>query len=229
MSYNPVPVATVKGSQQAIGLSPNKSVTNVYNNVNTKGEGAYAEQTGKLQATDDNTLHKAAKSSQSVTDTAQRIIDLVDSGKVYTGAGADTRLLLGKWLGIEGKDSNEKVVNTELLISNLAKSTLAAVKDSGLGTGQGFTDKDLDFVKSASAGTIGNNSASIRRLAKISQKVAAAKATEWNDRLVELGPKRNVANLQPVQVPKYTLAPKGVNQDHWDAMSLAKKKKFYGE
>ncbi|NCX05665.1 MAG: hypothetical protein EBW68_07800, partial [Actinobacteria bacterium] len=108
-------------------------------------------------------------------------------------------------LNILGASNDEKIANTELLVSGLAKNTLGAVKSSGLGTGQGFTDKDLSFLQDAEGGRITLNAQTLERLARLSRKAAEGSAEAWNKRSKQI-PKTATEgtglSTEPINVPK---------------------------
>jgi hypothetical protein len=107
---------------------------------------------------------------------------LLQSGQVITGSAANIKLQMSKLLRLGGGSDSEAITNTEVLLSSLADSTLGAIKSSGLGSGQGFTDKDREFLERAKAGQITYEAASLKRLAELAHKASAATAGKWNKR-----------------------------------------------
>lgn len=108
----------------------------------------------------------------------------------YTGAGADWKLKAGKVARVFGWDyAKDDVKNTELLVTKVGQDTLDAIHGSGLGTGQGFTDKDLLFLKGVTGGDIALDGDTLRELARIHRNVARASADRWNHQydLIEKG------------------------------------------
>jgi hypothetical protein len=61
---------------------------------------------------------------------------------------------------------------------------LSAIKNSGLGSGQGFTDKDLKFLQGAKSGNIELTPENLRYLADLNERVAR-KAIEKANRVAE--------------------------------------------
>ena len=83
-------------------------------------------------------------------------------------------MALQKALETIGMVGEGKAADTQTLISGLSKLTLAGVKTSGLGAGNGFTDKDREFLSSAISGTIDSTPSNLRRVADLSERIARA-------------------------------------------------------
>jgi hypothetical protein len=127
-------------------------------------------------------LLDAAERAPEAANTANRDLGLLSSGQVITGAGANIKLQLAKWLRVAGGNENETISNTEALLSSLADTTLGAIKSSGLGSGQGFTDKDREFLERAKAGQITYDARSLKDLAELAHRAAEATTNKWNKR-----------------------------------------------
>ena len=99
---------------------------------------------------------------------------------------------------------SEAIANTEVLISSLADTTLGAIRTSGLGSGQGFTNSDRDFLEKAKAGQITYDAVSLQRLAKIAHRAAEATAEKWNKRVKSI-PQSAIEgtgiSTEPITVP----------------------------
>jgi len=183
--------------------------------VNVSTEKKYSEQfAGKMADTDIGKMTAAEKAPELAAN-ANRVIDILGQGNVFTGPAADIKLNLARALNVGGANNDEAIANTELLISGLARNTLGAVKSSGLGSGQGFTDKDLKFLQDAEGGRITLNAATLQNLAELSHKAAEGSANSWNTRVKSL-PKSAVEgtglSIEPIQVPKRSsVKPVGAN------------------
>jgi hypothetical protein len=125
-------------------------------------------------------------------------------------------------------DNAEKISNTEKLIAATGQSTLDAIKGAGLGTGQGFTDKDLKFLQGVAGGTINLTPQTLTELASLQHRVATKAAETWNSRRKEI-PKDVVQgtglSMTPITVPPLmrksapdAARPKGVGAD-WTLMT----------
>lgn len=122
----------------------------------------------------------AQEAAKRIEQNAQ-ISDLLKRGNLYTGSGAEAKLAIGKALQSAGiKLDPDALRNTELLGSQLAQRTLNSIRASGLGAGQGFTDKDREFLASAVGGSIALEGASLRRLIELDNKAAQATIRKHN-------------------------------------------------
>jgi len=138
---------------------------------------------------------------------------ILNSGKFFSGPTANVQQELanyGNALGVSGKDAVEKAANTQSLISGAAGITLDSIKGSGLGAGQGFTDKDLQFLQDARSFKVVWNKESIERVLNLQEKAAKANIQKWNTRLDQI-PKSasQPLGLQPIQVPTFNNQPTG--------------------
>jgi hypothetical protein len=141
------------------------------------------DQAGKFSA-----LAEAAQAAPARIERADRVLALLQKTP-YTGAGAEYKLALGKASKAAGFDyGGDDIANTEALASELAGATLDAIKTSGLGSGQGFTDKDRQFLERASAGNITFDPGALRRLAILNKKAGVATITQYNERAKRLKP-----------------------------------------
>lgn len=154
--------------------------------VNVSTEKKYGERFGGLIADRDAGKLDAAEGAPRVIENADRITDILASGKVFTGTGANVRLQIAKALNLAGGTDTERIANTEVLISSLANSTLGAIKSSNLGAGQGFTNADRDFLEKAASGQITYDATSLRRLAELGRKVGVASIESWNSRVRQM-------------------------------------------
>jgi hypothetical protein len=97
-----------------------------------------------------------------------------------TGAGAQARVGLEKALTAAGFSKGDRLSVTENLSAVLAKTTLAAIPTSGLGSGAGFTGSDREFLEKAAAGQIEMTNANLQYLAELNEKVARANLARSN-------------------------------------------------
>lgn len=173
--------------------------------VNVGTEKKYGEQFAGEVAKGDVVLRAAAQEAPAAAENANRILQTLATGKSIVGVGADIKLSIAKLLNIAGADNAEIISNTEGMVTSMAQNTLNAIKTSGLGTGQGFTDKDLKFLEAAKSGNINFQPDTIRRLAELSHKAAEATADKWNSRAREI-PASAIqgtgVSLEPIRVPK---------------------------
>jgi len=201
-----------KGSfEQFKVLQAPKTTVNVPVNVST--ERKYSEQFANKMADTDIAKMTTAEKAPELAANADRVLDILKQGNVFTGSAADIKLNIARGLNVIGASNDEKIANTESLISGLAKNTLGAVKSSGLGSGAGFTDKDLQFLQDAEGGRITLNAQTLQRLATLSRKAAEKSAEVWNSRVTQM-PKSAIEgtglSTQPISVPKRVEAPPAI-------------------
>jgi hypothetical protein len=130
--------------------------------------------------------YDAASKAPELAANANRVLASLNDNNVFVGPAATIKLNLARVLNAAGASNDEKIANTETLISNLGRNTLGMVKSSGLGTGQGFTDKDLQFLERVAGGSIDYNAQTLRNLADLSHKAASASAESWGKRVKEI-------------------------------------------
>lgn len=172
--------------------------------VNVSTEKKYGERFGGLIAERDAGKLDAAEKAPQLATSANRIIDLVKQGDVFTGPAADIKLNIARALNVAGADNQTKIANTESLIAASGQSTLDAIKSAGLGTGQGFTDKDLKFLQGIAGGTVNLTAQTLTELATLQHRAATRSAEAWNKRSQEL-PKEALQgtglSTAPIKVP----------------------------
>jgi hypothetical protein len=173
-------------------------------NINTeKGYGgAFA---GKI-ADQDAVRYDIATKAPSVLDSVDRSRKLLQSGQVFTGALASQKLELAKFgqaIGVTGKNTDEVVSNTQQLMASRAQATLDSIKASGLGSGQGFTDKDRQFLENARLGNITYSKEALQQQLDIEEKAARGSVDVWNQRVKDI-PKsaKEPLGIGEVMLPK---------------------------
>jgi negative regulator of replication initiation len=166
---------------------PNAADITSRQSAKVAGSEAIARETGTLAAKELAAMHSAAQNAQTTVDQANKINDLIASG-AFAGATADIKLQLAKLFNVAGADNNEVIKNTEVLISQLGQNVLNSAKTSGLGTGQGFTDKDKDFLEKVVGGSITLNAETLKELGRISKDVAQKSVSQWNSRFDKMSP-----------------------------------------
>jgi len=159
--------------RQAVTLPPQTTVS-----VNT--DKSYFGNVAEGLAKQDVALIDAARSAPQRVESARAVKAFLDKNPI-TGTFAEGRLAFEKGLATAGLIDGERVKNTESLASNLASQTLDAIKTSGLGSGQGFTDKDRQFLERAKSGNIEINSGTLRQLADLNEKAALTSIKRGNE------------------------------------------------
>ena len=190
----------VKSAAVRVGLDPSKAATwgpneiNLINNriVADKEAGrtnlvvntgkAYTGAFGEGIAKEDLSKYSIAEKAPTIYQNALNTEDLIKKGAI-TGLGAEFKLNLARTLNVAGAGNAELIKNTEQLVANRGQIVLDSIKASGLGAGQGFTDKDRQFLEKVKGGTIELNAKTLLDLARIEKNVAQAAVDAWNKRL----------------------------------------------
>jgi hypothetical protein len=147
---------------------------NVNTTVSVAGpENEYNKTIGKGLADAGLATVDIAKGAADTVRNAQMIKQALAGGAI-TGTGANTRLAVQKALETAGLIGEGKAADTQALMAGLNKLTLSAVKTSGLGAGNGFTDKDREFLAASASGTIESTPTNLIRAANLSEKAARA-------------------------------------------------------
>ena len=169
-------------------------------------ENAYNQAFGKGVAEQDLALKNIAEGAKTTVGNIARQKQILEGGKFFSGKAANIQNELANYgtaLGITGKDAQEKAANTQSLIGGAANITIDNIKGSGLGAGQGFTDKDLQFLQDAKSFKVNWNKENIARVLDLQERAAIEGAKKWNGRQGQIqksatGP----INVGPVDVPK---------------------------
>ncbi len=169
-------------------------------NVNTERSlyGTLAEQQAKQYSE----IYGAARAAPETLARTGRIRELV-ARTPYTGALADYKLALGKGAKALGFGyGGDHLANTEGLAAEMARSTLDAIKSSGLAGSQGLTEGERKFLERAVAGQITLEPATINRLADLNERTARLTVQRWNETFQRLDPKQMQAlGLSTINLP----------------------------
>lgn len=188
-------------------------------NVNTATETAYSADFARGRAQRDLGVIQSGEDAVPRIQTSHRINSLLDANPI-TGTGAELRLNLHKALATAGLADPSRVSDTENLASSLAGATLDSIKSSGLGSGQGFTDKDREFLEKARSGNIGINPQTLRDISDLNERAARAAIVKSNEtkKRVRLQPQFKDMGLEDIAMPQeygvalpkgYVVQPKG--------------------
>lgn len=195
----PSPVAKLLSEQQAAPADQQPIYANAISkatthqpatttNVSVSTEKAYGGAFGKEVADKDSALRDAALKAPEIIQRAVRVRQVL-SDPAITGAGADFRLALGKSLKLAGIGGSDNAIeNTEVLAAELGANTLSMIKQSGLGSGNGFTDKDLAFLRQVTGGSITLEKGTMLRIADLNERAARASAGLWERRKSTIPP-----------------------------------------
>jgi len=189
---------------QTMDANRKRPVTSVTVPVSVTTQKAYGQEFGGLIAKQDVDKYSVAQTAPKILQQSMQIKDLVSKG-AFTGTGADFALSAAKAFNVAGVENKDKIRNTELLVSSLGQNVLNNIKTSGLGAGQGFTDKDRQFLERVVGGQIALDKNTIVELANLQEKVAKASMSQWNDRFKTM-PKEVIqaTGITPVYMPLNT-------------------------
>ena len=166
------------------------------------GESAYSQAIGTGLGRQVVADIDAARTASVIANRANSVLQAVDANKAFMGTGADFKLALARALNVTGKGPTEQIAATESLIADLKQSVIDAIKSSNLGTGNGFTDKDLKYLAEAKAGDIAKDPRTLREFARKAYLTSQA-AAEKGNRILE----GNAQVRQQANVPKYEVPP----------------------
>lgn len=169
---NLVPNAPLMGAKTSIAAAGAPKI-----NVNT--DKSYFGQVADGLAKNDVAAIEAARSAPDRIASAQRVKQILQQNPI-TGTGAEARLGVAKAFATAGLVDPKQANATEALVTELAAQTLDSIKTSGLGSGQGFTDKDRNFLQDARSGRIEMTPQNIARIADLNEMSARATIARGN-------------------------------------------------
>jgi hypothetical protein len=172
-------------------------ITNVMPGEKTANR--YSEDLAGLVAKQDAEAIAAGDNAIAQIESAHRVRDLLAQNPI-TGTGAEARLGFEKALSAVGFTKGDKATVTENLISELGKTTLSAIRSSGLGAGQGFTNTDREFLEAASAGRKEATPENLKYLADLNERAgraAIAASNRVRRRARELPQFKGLPNMFP--------------------------------
>jgi hypothetical protein len=174
-------------------------------NIPNFTEKTFGGQLAENQAKRFDTLQSTAEKAPDTIRTVQQNRAILQSGKFFSGSPANVQLEMAKMadaFGLGGADTKTKAANSQTLITNAASATLDSIAGSGLGAGQGFTDKDLRFLQDAKSFRITMTDENIRRILDLQERAARQAVIRYNDRLKTL-PQASVQvmGLRPIELP----------------------------
>jgi hypothetical protein len=204
----PEAIRTLKAQMKLAGIDPEspeaaalfrgavtKSTTHQpATTVSVNTDKGYAGAVAEGLAKQDVGIIDAGRSAPDRIASAKRIKEALNKNPI-TGTGAEARLGLNKMLATAGFIDGDRVKSTENLAAELASGTLDAIKSSGLGSGQGFTDKDRQFLEKARSGNIEVNPETLRYLADLNERAGAASIKRANEVIRKLKGNKNMGGV----------------------------------
>lgn len=156
-------------------------------NVNVNTERTFTGELGQQAVKDLTEARQAARIAPTLALRAERVNRLLESGAI-TGTGANFFSSLANALTTAGIIPPDAAANTQMLGAELAGQALSA---SQLLKGQ-TSDRDITFLREASAGNITFNEQTIRRIARLNADLAERAVKEYNDIVAPLQDRANI-------------------------------------
>jgi hypothetical protein len=182
-----------------------KNIVNIPNFL----EKTFGGEVATDQAKKFNSMATVAENAPNTIAQIQNQKKILDSGKFFSGKTANLQqdmALYADALGLGGKDTVTKAANTQSLVTGAADATLNAISTSGLGSGQGFTDKDLRFLQDAKSFRIDMNKENIKRVLDLQEKAVLNTTNRYNQRLKTIPQSTvNSMGMSPVTLPNSDL------------------------
>lgn len=161
------------------------------------------------QAKKFNSMATVAENAPNTIAQIQNQKKILQGGKFFSGKTANVQQDMAMYadaLGLGGKDTATKAANTQSLVTGAADATLNAISTSGLGSGQGFTDKDLRFLQDAKSFRIDMNKENIKRVLDLQEKAVLNTTNRYNQRLKTIPQSTvNSMGMSPVTLPNSDL------------------------
>ena len=160
-----------------------------------------------------------AQAAVKTEDSANRIIQAVDSNKLFTGSGANVRFgvaQLANTLGVGGATLEAKIANTRQTMQGLAELTLQGRQQM---RGQGaITESESKLAERAISGEITFTPTEIKQLANAAKRSADYAFNSYQSKIGEMSKNPDTAGLVPYyQVQKMTPSNAMPNQSAIDA------------
>ena len=165
------------------------------------GESAFDKQVGDILGKEAGQEVVAARNAPNVAARANSVLAAVEANKAFMGPAADFKLQLARALNVTGKGPSEQIAATETLIADLKQSVIEAIKASNLGTGNGFTNKDLQFLVDAKAADIAKDPRTLQEFAERAYKTAEEAARKGNARMAGNAQIKKQAGVEKFEVP----------------------------
>jgi hypothetical protein len=150
----------------------------------TPGENAFSQAIGTGLGKQVVKDLEAAQTAPSIANRANSVLAAIDQNKAFVGPASEFKLQLARALNVTGKGPSEQIAATETLIADLKQAVIDAIKASNLGTGNGFTNKDLDFLVKAKAADIANDPKTLAEFARRAY-LTAEEAAKLGIKIVE--------------------------------------------
>lgn len=190
-------------------------------NVNTDKSyfGNVAEGLAKL----DVAAIDAGRAAPERIQSARRVKEVLAQNPI-TGTGANERLEVNKAFATAGLIDPARANATEALVTELAAQTLDSIKTSGLGSGQGFTNNDRQFLQDARSGRIQMTPANIHRIADLNERSATEAIKRANSVIGKLKSNKDSGgmgqSLDLIEIPSMVRRPAPLSPSSQSSSSI---------
>lgn len=145
-----------------------------------------------------------AQAAVKTEDSANRIVQAIDSNKIFTGTGANVRLgaaQVANTLNFGGQNLQEKIGNTRQVMQGLAELTLQGRQQM---RGQGaITESESRLAERAISGDISFTPVELKQLANAAKRSSEYAYGTYQTKLNEMAKNSDTAGLVPYyQVPR---------------------------
>ena len=166
------------------------------------GESAFDKQVGDILGKEAGQEVVAARNAPNVAARANSVLAAIEANKAFMGPAADFKLQLARALNVTGKGPSEQIAATETLIADLKRSVIEAIKTSNLGTGNGFTNKDLQYLIDAEAADIAKDPRTLQEFAERAYRTAEEAARKGNARMAGNAQIKKQAGVDKFEIPE---------------------------
>ena len=163
--------------------------------IDQKGESEFVKALGKEQAKQYTTSVDNIQANTASVRTLNEMETQLNSGEIFTGAGANILLQTSKVLNLGGLGDEEKVARTETFMKTAAQEVLNIMGSGKLGAGTGLSDGDRDFAKQVVAGDITLSEKAIRDLIDVNRRANVYAIKKHNQRVDQYNARYKNANL----------------------------------
>lgn len=163
--------------------------------IDQKGESEFVKALGKSQAEQYTTSVDNIQANTASVRTLNEMETLLNSGEIFTGAGANILLQTSKVLNLAGLGDEEKVARTETFMKTAAQEVLNIMGSGKLGAGTGLSDGDRKFAGEVVAGDITLSESTIRQLIDVNRRANVYAIKKHNQRVDQYNARYKSANL----------------------------------
>jgi hypothetical protein len=134
------------------------------------------------------TMFDTATTAQNSNATIGSALAALNTGKVITGAGANLRAVVARTFDtMLGRQTNEQALSTNTDAYLASTRALVMARAKALGTGNGFTDTDRQFVEAMAGGDLTRVESSLRKMLQLMAEGNDRQIKQYNQFLGSMG------------------------------------------